>query len=184
MSTPIRSTDEVFRYLIDQHAKIEALFDDVLGSPEDARARPFAALRRLLAVHEVTEQSVVHPRARRDLDTGVAMIDQRLAEEHKTEQILTELEDLDTGSVEFENRITQLKAAVMVHARREEDGEFDRLREMLTDRELERIANSVRLADTVAPTAEHAAPKHSQDWILVGSFTAMLAQARDEIDQR
>lgn len=165
------------QYLIDQHARIEALFDDVLTAPADARDRPFADLRRILAVHEVAEQTVVHPRARRDLDTGAAMIDQRLAEEHKTEQILTELENMNVGSDEFARGVADLKAAVMVHARREEDGEFDRLREALTDQELERIANSVRLAETVATG-------RSRDRGPAVPFAEMLAQFRGEIDQR
>lgn len=86
--TFVQSTDDVVRFLTDQHNLIKDLFEEVLSaSGDDARQTAFVELRQLLAVHETAEEMVVHPRARAAVDGGDKIVDARLEEEHKAKQI-------------------------------------------------------------------------------------------------
>lgn len=182
-TTPIRSTGDVIQFLVDQHKQIKVLFNDVLALSGKAREQAFFDLRRLLAIHEAAEEEVVHPRARRDLDNGEPLVEDRLEEEREAKVALAELEKLDVDSDEFTRKITELRSAVLRHAQHEEDEEFDRLRRALTDQELARMTNSVKLAEAVAPTRPHPGVESKAENLLVGPFAAMLDRARDAIDQ-
>src|SRR5947209_2516417 len=94
----IESPDEVVAFLKAQHNLIEDMFDEVLlASEPEAREKPFAALRQLLAVHETAEEMVVHPRVRRK-DGGDAVVDARLEEEHDAKEVLSKIEQLYSTS--------------------------------------------------------------------------------------
>ncbi|SEL13224.1 hemerythrin domain-containing protein [Rhodococcus maanshanensis] len=181
-ATPIRSTDDVIQFLVGQHEQIKALFETVLARSGKAREQSFFELRRLLAIHETAEEEVIHPRARRELDNGEPLIEDRLEEEHEAKVALAELETLDVDSDEFTRKITELQAAVLEHAEHEENEEFERLRKSLTDAELARMTNSVELAEAVAPTRPHPGVESKAENLLVGPFAAMLDRARDAID--
>ena len=89
----IESPDEVVAFLKAQHNLIEDMFDEVLlASDPEAREKPFAALRQLLAVHETAEEMLVHPRVRREADAGNAIVDARLKEEHDAKELLSQIE--------------------------------------------------------------------------------------------
>ena len=47
-----------------------------------SREKAFIDLRRLLAVHETVEEEIIHPRAKRKIANGAAVVKQRLSEEH------------------------------------------------------------------------------------------------------
>ncbi|WP_027500103.1 hemerythrin domain-containing protein [Rhodococcus sp. UNC363MFTsu5.1] len=181
-ATPIRSTDDVIQFLVGQHEQIKDLFEDVLARSGKAREKAFFDLRRLLAIHETAEEEVIHPRARRELDNGEPLIEERLEEEHEAKVALAELEKLDVDSDEFTRKITELHAAVLKHAEHEENEEFERLRKSLTDEELARMVSSVELAEEVAPTRPHPGVESKAGNLLVGPFAAMLDRARDAID--
>ena len=66
VETFVQSTDDVVKFLKDQHNLIKDMFEEVLSaSSTEAREKSFTSLRQLLAVHETAEEMVVHPRARR-----------------------------------------------------------------------------------------------------------------------
>jgi hemerythrin superfamily protein len=181
-TTQIRSTEDVVQFLVGQHEQIKTLFREVLAQSGEAREAAFFELRRLLAIHEAAEEEVVHPRARRDLDNGEPLIAERLEEEHEAKVALSELEKLDVDSEEFTAKIKELQSAVLAHAEHEENEEFDRLRKALTDEELARMTNSVKLAEAIAPTRPHPGVESKTENLLVGPFAAMLDRARDVID--
>jgi len=183
-TTQIRSTEDVVQFLVGQHQQIKTLFREVLAQSGQAREEAFFELRRLLAIHEAAEEEVVHPRARRDLDNGEPLIEERLEEEHEAKVALSELEELDVDSDEFTAKIRELQSAVLEHAEHEENEEFDRLRKALTDEELARMTNSVKLAEAIAPTRPHPGVESKAENLLVGPFAAMLDRARDVIDGR
>ena len=67
VETFVQSTDDVVRFLKDQHNLIKDMFEEVFSaSSDDARGKAFTELRQLLAVHETAEEMVVHPRARQE----------------------------------------------------------------------------------------------------------------------
>src|SRR5258708_38946052 len=91
----VQSPDEVVAFLKAQHNLIEDMFDEVLlASDPEAREKPFAALRQLLAAHETAEEMLVHPRVRREADAGNAIVDARLKEEHDAKELLSQIEKI------------------------------------------------------------------------------------------
>src|SRR5881628_1879197 len=99
VETFVQSTDDVVKFLTDQHNLIKDLFEEVLSaSSDEARDKAFTELRALLAVHETAEEMVVHPRARNELNDGDTIVDARLQEEHEAKEQLSALEKMDVGS--------------------------------------------------------------------------------------
>ena len=180
--TLVRSTRDVIEFLTNQHNLIKDMFDEVLlASGNAAREQAFAELRQLLAVHETAEEMVVHPRARRDLAGGDAIVDARLAEEHAATEQVAALEQMDVCSSEFVDAVSRLRDAVLKHAVQEEDEEFAKLQAELTGDELRRMAGALRAAEAIAPTRPHPGVESATLNFAVGPFATMLDRARDAI---
>jgi len=177
----IRSPTDVVDFLVSQHEQIKSLFAQTLSSSGEARERAFVELRRLLAVHETVEEEIVHPRAKRKIANGKAVVGQRLEEEHEAKTVLQELEKLDVGSTEFIRLLTELRDAVLDHAEHEETDEFARLAGELSSDELEKMGRAARLAEAIAPTRPHAGVESQAANLVAGPFVAMLDRARDAI---
>ena len=125
--TAIKSPTDVVDFLVSQHEQIKSLFAETLSASGKEREKAFVQLRRLLAVHETAEEEIVHPRAKRKLANGPAVVGKRLEEEHEAKTVLQKLEKLDVKSEEFTGQLTELRDAVLDHAEHEEKDEFCRL---------------------------------------------------------
>ncbi len=88
VETFVQSTDDVVKFLKDQHNLIKDMFEEVLSAHpmRKRREKAFVELRQLLAVHETAEEMVVHPRVRREVASGDEIVDARLKEEHKAKE--------------------------------------------------------------------------------------------------
>jgi hemerythrin superfamily protein len=181
MATMISSGMDLVQFLEEQHDQIEAGFNTVLQSRGEDRKSAFFALRRLLAVHETAEEEIVHPAARKELPDGNLIVEARLQEEREAKKVLSELEDLDVDSVEFEQQFLLLQSSVLMHAQAEEQQEFERLGDVLDQSRLDKMRKAVELAERMAPTRPHAGVESATGNILVGPFAAMLDRARDAI---
>jgi hemerythrin superfamily protein len=178
----LQSPDEVVAYLKAQHNLIEDMFDQVLlASDPQAREEPFATLRQLLAAHETAEEMVVHPRMRREANSGDKVVDALLHEEHEAKELLAHIEKLDVTSQEFIDELTKLREAVLEHARHEESEEFPVLKEQLDDDDLKRMTMAVRASEAIAPTHPHPGVESAKLNFALGPFASMLDRARDLI---
>jgi Hemerythrin HHE cation binding domain len=177
----IKSPTDVVDFLVSQHKQIKSLFAETLSASGKARERAFVELRRLLAVHETAEEEIVHPRVKRKISNGAAVVDKRLHEEHEAKTVLQKLEKLDVDSEEFTRQLTELRDAVVDHAEHEEQDEFAKLGEELSGDELERMGRAAKLAEAVAPTRPHAGVESQVANLAAGPFAAMLDRARDAI---
>ena len=183
VETFVQSTDDVVRFLVEQHNLIKDMFDDVLSaSTDEARQKAFVDLRQLLAVHETAEEMVVHPRARGELSDGDEVVDARLKEEHDAKTQLQELEKLDIGSKEFLSGLERFQQAVVDHADHEETEEFPQLQGEVSADDLKRMASAVRAAEAIAPTRPHPGVESAKANYAVGPFASMLDRARDVIE--
>jgi hypothetical protein len=184
MNTPSAeapATDDVIDFLIRQHAQIRDLFILALGSAGAERRQAFEELVRLLAVHETAEQEIVHPLARRKLPGGEGIVEDRLAEEHRGETVLAELDGMDPDDPRFRPLLDQLRADVLTHARAEERYEFARLRTEFGDLQRKGLAAAVRAAQAVAPTHPHPGVERPAENLLAGPFLAIADRVRDLI---
>ncbi|ORV92288.1 hemerythrin [Mycobacterium interjectum] len=180
----VQSPEEVVAFLKAQHNLIEDMFEEVLhASDPKAREKPFIELRQLLAVHETAEEMVVHPRVRREADSGDGIVDARLQEEHAAKELLSQIEKLDITSQQFIDEVTKLRDAVLDHARHEEDEEFPVLTREVGDDDLKRMGTAVRAAEAIAPTRPHPGVESAKLNFAVGPFASMLDRARDLIQQ-
>ncbi|OBH61501.1 hemerythrin domain-containing protein [Mycobacterium sp. E2479] len=177
----IKSPTDVVDFLVSQHEQIKAMFVETLAASGKAREDAFVELRRLLAVHETAEEEIVHPRAKRKIPNGAAVVDKRLHEEHEAKTVLQKLEKLDVASEEFTRELTKLRDAVVEHAEHEEIDEFAKLGEELSSEELERMGRAAKLAEAAAPTRPHAGVESQVANLAAGPFAAMLDRARDAI---
>ncbi|MDQ2636439.1 MAG: hemerythrin domain-containing protein [Actinomycetota bacterium] len=182
VQTFVQSTDDVVRFLTDQHNLIKDLFEEVLSASDDkARETAFVELRQLLAVHETAEEMVVHPRARHEIADGDAIVDARLKEEHDAKEQLSALETMDIGSKEFIDALMRFRDDVLHHAEQEEQHEFSKLGRELDADDLERMVKAVQAAQAIAPTRPHAGVESATANFAVGPFVSMLDRARDVI---
>ena len=175
VETFVQSTDDVVKFLKDQHNLIKDMFDEVLSaSSTEAREKSFISLRQLLAVHETAEEMVVHPRA-----DGDAVIDGLLHEEHVAKEHLSKLEGMDIGSKEFIKELTSFRDAVVEHAEHEETEEFTKLTRELSAEDRKRMAGAVQAAEAIAPTRPHSGVESAKANFVLGPFASMLDRARD-----
>jgi Hemerythrin HHE cation binding domain len=179
--TAITSPTDVVDFLTGQHEQIKSLFATTLSASGEAREKSFVDLRRLLAVHETVEEEIVHPRAKRKIADGAEVVRERLEEEHEAKVVLQKLEKLDVDSAEFTELLSQLRDAVLDHAKHEERDEFARLGQELSNKELESMGRAAKLAEAIAPTRPHAGVESQVANLAAGPFAAMLDRARDAI---
>jgi hypothetical protein len=184
VQTFVQSTDDVVKFLKEQHNLIKDMFEEVFSaSSDDARRKAFTELRQLLAVHETAEEMVVHPRVRNEVEGGDIIVDARLVEEHDAKEYLSALEAMDIGSKEFLDELTLFRGSVIDHAEREELEEFTLLQRELDADDLERMAKAVLAAEAIAPTRPHPGVESAKLNFVVGPFASMLDRARDAIKQ-
>ncbi len=184
VETFVQSTDDVVKFLKDQHNLIKDMFDEVFSASDPkAREKAFIDLRQLLAVHETAEEMVVHPRARREIADGDEIVDARLKEEHEAKEQLSKLESMDVASKEFIDELTKFRDAVIDHAEHEENEEFNKLQRKLDSDDLERMAKAVLAAEAIAPTRPHAGVESAKANFAAGPFASMLDRARDLLKQ-
>jgi hypothetical protein len=178
----INTGQDVVNYLTAQHEAIKALFIETLDARDAAtQEEAFTRLRTMLAVHETAEEMMVHPRVRRKIDGGSAIVDARLAEEHDAKVALGKIEKLQIGTAEFTKAIIHLQADVLAHAEKEETEEFTRLEEELDAAELRKLTAAVRAAELIAPTHPHAGVESAVANFVAGPFASVLDRTRDAI---
>jgi hemerythrin superfamily protein len=173
---------DVVDLLLEQHDQIKSLFSQLTTARGTAKQELFEDLVRLLAVHESAEEEVVHPTARRKLERGDEVVDQRLEEEDEAKHALAELYDLGVDHPEFDSRLAALAEAVTQHAMREESEEFLYLRQIVEPEQLRRMAGALKAAEATAPTRPHpAAGESAMANLVAGPPLAVFDRIRDAV---
>jgi hemerythrin superfamily protein len=174
--------DDVIELLLHQHSLIRGLFEQVrTASTVDDRRAAFERLLRLLAVHETIEEEIVHPYARRVIDGGGGLVDERLEEEHQAKEVLSRLDGMDVGDPAFLPLVDELRMSVLEHARAEERYEFSKLRDGTNAGERKAMAKAAKAAAAMAPTHPHPGVESATKNLLLGPPVAMIDRVRDVI---
>jgi hemerythrin superfamily protein len=182
MNTPATeapAADDIVDLLVRQHSQIRDLFLLVACSSGEKRRESFGDLVRLLAVHEVAEEEIVHPVARRSIEGGEGIVEDRLNEERTAKAILAELETMDTEDPRFLGVLNQLRGDVLTHARAEERYEFQRLRVEFGDAQRRGLAAAVRAAEAIAPTHPRPGMESAAKNLLAGPILGITDRVRD-----
>jgi hemerythrin superfamily protein len=185
MTTPQGGTgQDVVDLLLEQHDEIRSMFNEVPRVQGPAKHELFEDLVRLLAVHETAEEIVVHPMARRKLEAGEQVVDERLEEEDRAKKELADLYDMGVDHPDFDQRLEKFAAEVTAHATHEEGEEFLRLRGSVDADTLRRMAGALKAAETAAPIRPHRnAPESAAGNLLAGPPTAVFDRVRDAVRQ-
>jgi hemerythrin superfamily protein len=172
---------DVVELLLEQHDHIRSLFASVQSSKTAAKQARFEELRRFLAVHETAEELVTHPRAR-TADGGNEVVDARLEEETESKKILAELDGMSVDDPAFDARFSELRSAVLAHAKAEEQHEFPLLRADNDERMLDKMAQAVRAAEAIAPTHPHPSVGSSMTTnLMAGPLASVIDRTRDAV---
>ncbi|MEU9351997.1 hypothetical protein AB0D65_13485 [Streptomyces griseoloalbus] len=76
-----------------------------------------------MAFHETAEEEAVHPSARRLLQDGEQVVDDRLEEERAAKEKLSRLDDMNPDDPGFMPALRELRADVLQHAASQEQYE-------------------------------------------------------------
>ncbi|WP_234442937.1 hemerythrin domain-containing protein [Streptomyces cellulosae] len=172
---------DVVALLMQQHNHIRDLFAEVENATADDREEAFRRLVHLLAVHETAEEEVVHPSARRLLQDGEQVVDDRLEEERAAKEKLSRLDDMNPDDPGFMPALRELRADVLQHAASEEQCEFPGLREKAGAQQLAMLATAVRAAEAMAPTRPHPGAETAAENVAVGPVAAVIDRTRDAV---
>ncbi|MCW2883486.1 MAG: hypothetical protein JWL58_348 [Streptosporangiaceae bacterium] len=181
MIVTVAQASDVVELLQHQHQQIRKLFSQVEKTSGRGRAEAFDRLRHLLAVHEIAEEEIVHPFARRALGDGARVVAARLHEENRAKHTLKELERIGTHSREFMPLFAKFRKAVEAHADHEERQEFPQLIRNSTPEQLRGMAAAVKAAEAVAPTHPHPGTESPAKNLIFGPMMAVADRTRDLI---
>jgi len=171
---------DVVGILLEQHARIRELFEEVRGSSGDERRDRFNELRALIAVHETAEQIVLRPNTAERVNQRIAKA--RTEEEVEATKALAELEHLDVDSTAFAASFAEFEKAVTEHAEAEENEEFPAIVNDYTAEERQRMGRMVEATETIAPTHPH--PKvagHAVATLATLPLASIIDRARDAL---
>lgn len=144
---------DVIAMLIEQHERVNELFDDTEAGKGDRRQEAFDRLRALLVLHETGEDVVIRPVIKEEL--GPDAVDIRRREEHEISVALAALEKLDVESPEFTDQLVSLRTAVTAHNAAEESEEFPVISARRSLEERWRLARLLLRVQRSAPTHAH-----------------------------
>jgi hemerythrin superfamily protein len=171
---------DVVAVLLTQHARIRDLFATVRGTRGDARRQAFDELRALLAVHEVAEELIVRPVAKRT--AGEQEAEHRNTEEAEATEVLKRLERMDPDSAGFDAAIGEFERAVGEHADHEESEEFPSILRECTAEHRQTMGERLARAERLAPTHPHPSAAGRPAMVaLTGPFAAMTDKVRDAL---
>ena len=108
----------------------------------------------------------------------------RIAEQSAAEELLSEMESLDTSSAEFATKFQKLRSEVLAHAEAEESTAFPLLEEATSLEQRQELGERYTKAKESAPTHPH---PHSPDTPpgnkLLGPVAAAFDRARDAVQR-
>jgi hemerythrin superfamily protein len=168
----------IIEALRSDHDEVRAMFGRLEQASGKRRKELFQQLLSELVRHEVAEEEILRPVSKRD--AGEAIANARIKEESQAEELLKEMEKLDTSSEEFSSKLAKLRREVESHAEAEESKEFPRVQEKETPERLQQLGKAYETAKKAAPTRPHpSTPNTPAANMLIGPFAAVIDRARD-----
>ena len=178
-------TDDVVTKLLKDHEQVKKLFARVEQAGPAQVANLFRDLTNELVRHEVAEETIVFPVARKVVPNGERVTNARLKEQAAAEELLKEMERETTADPHFSESLAKLQKAVLEHAHKEETLVFEPLRRVLDQARRERLGTEYETAKAVAPTHPHPnAPDSVPANAVVGPIAGLIDRMRDAIHRR
>lgn len=172
-------TDDLIRLLEEDHRLVEVRLSELDTAGGASRGELFWKLTNDLVRHEVAEEIVLYPALRR-VPGGDQVADARIAEQSEAEELLAKMEKLDAESEEFVRDLAALKAAVLEHAKAEEETAFAMVLGSLGPDDRVELGKRYAKAKEAAPTHPHPhAPDSPPGNVMLGPVAALVDRVRD-----
>jgi hemerythrin superfamily protein len=173
---------DVIRILLEQHARIQDLFDEVASTRGDHKQMVFDELRALLAVHETAEELVLRPVSKPLAGDGIA--DARNEEEAEANKVLADLEKLDVTTSDFDTKFAAFRTSVLQHAENEEKQEFPAVLSQCDPDKRRDMGSKLKSVESLAPTHPHPSTAGSTAaQLAVGPFASLVDRTRDALNR-
>ncbi|MET9452460.1 hemerythrin domain-containing protein [Streptomyces cinerochromogenes] len=177
---------DALEVLAHDHRMVEQLFRDYHAAASDRQRRGVAELLvRELSRHAALEEMLLYPLARKALPDGEREVDEHLSEHMAVKRTLLELDRLGEGDPHADELVDQLRREVEEHIREEEGVMMPRLREALSQQELDELGRTIAGAKQSAPTRPHPnAPEKPPALTLAAPLAAAYDRLRDRLQRR
>jgi hemerythrin superfamily protein len=166
------------------HAEIDRLMDryHAADGDDEERARIFGELTQLVFSHAFAEETVLWPVVRRSVADGEELT-ARVEDEHQQiNDLVAEVERLDPGDPQREERVRRVFALIREDIRDEEDFLLPRLQEALDPAALRRLGTAWETVRMSAPTHPHPViPRRPPGNALLGVPLSVYDRIRDAL---
>lgn len=173
--------------LIEEHEQIHVLFDALVVAPDDEKPRLLRELVGAIVKHEVAEQVVVYPAARRAGATGRQVVESRLEEQFGLDTKLHRLEHLGIGSEAFYALLLDVERDVHLHTKYEERTLLEPLRLAVPPEQLVALAKQYEIVRAAAPAHPYpdgdVSPNSTRARVR-GGLLSVLRGVRDSLSRR
>lgn len=171
--------DDLVRLLEEDHRLVETRLSELDTAGPATRGELFWKLTNDLVRHEVAEEVVLYP-ALRKVPGGDQVADARVAEQSEAEQLLAKMEKMDAESPDFVRELAKLKAAVLEHAKAEEETAFAMVLGAVGPDQRVELGKRYAKAKEAAPTHPHPhAPDSPPGNVVLGPVAALVDRVRD-----
>ncbi len=147
----VDNRNDIVDVLLQQHQQLRELCAAVHAASNDERKQLFGDLARLLHLHDLGEQAVVHPATRDQTSRGgEAIAVACAAEEDRVGWAIGDLEGLGVDHPAFVAKFAAFHHAVLDHLAHEEREEFPLLRRYVPTQRLHAMAGHLRAVQALS----------------------------------
>lgn len=171
--------------LIADHESLEDLFtkfEELTERAEKGQAELAERITHELVTHAAIEEQLFYPAVRAALPEMDLEIREDLEEHHVAEQLLADIQKLDSTHERFRPKMLVLIENVRHHVEEEEQDLFPEVRKQMDDETLEELGEAMEQAKSKAPTKPH---PHSPDQpplnIITDAGVALLDRLRSKL---
>ena len=176
---------DVVDILTADHHEVLALVSRIATADAAQRRDMADTVIAELMRHSVAEEMYVYPAMREHLPDGESLVQHDTEEHQQLEEVMKELEGVDSADPRFLEVLGRLEAVLRDHVTDEERDQFPMLRARLSSEQLIDMGRKVETAKKAAPTRPHPAAPHSEMFHkLVGPGVGMVDRLRDKLTGR
>lgn len=167
------------------HVRLNGLLERLGEAPASLQDALLLDIYRLVFPHAFAEEAVLWPVMRRVLSEGQALTLQVELEHQQINELVTELEALESGSPAHQQVLARVVALLREDVRDEEDELLPRLQAKLTASQLRLLGVVWEIVRTIAPTRAHPFVSRRPPGNLLSALPlALLDRCRDLLDAR
>lgn len=186
MTRATRTAQDVIEILTTDHREMTELIGRIEGTADGRERRELAdTLIAEVMRHAVAEEMYVYPAVARHVPNGSYDVEHDKKEHAQIVKVMKQMEDADTTTPAFVERVGELAGLLRHHIHDEEDVQFPKLRAHVSDADLAELGAKVETAKHLAPTRPHPLAPHSEVFHkTVGLGVGLIDRLRDKLTGR